>query len=64
MEMIRFRTTIEFRDDKSKVMDLSETPSQSNEYWFLQKDSNNWEFIPKEAIKSLKVKSYWRGNKK
>ena len=58
--MIRFKATIEFRDDKFKTYDLEESPTQHGDYWCLEKDRDNYQYIPKEAIKSLQVKCYWK----
>ncbi len=58
--MIRFKTIITFRDDKSKTYDCLEFPQQSDSYWCLQTTADDREYIPKEAIKSLKVKDYWK----
>ena len=57
--MIKFKTTIEFRDDTTKVIDCVEYPRSREEYWVLCLSPVCREFIPKEAIKKIRVEDFW-----
>ena len=57
---IRFKATITYRDDKTKTFDCSAHPSQSDSYWCIETSSDDRQYIPKEVIKTVVVKDYWK----
>lgn len=60
--MIKFKTTIYFRDDKKKVFDCVQRPIINPDYVIVDTSHSDYEYIPKEAIQSIKVKEYWEQN--
>lgn len=57
--MIKFRTTVHFRDDTKKIYTLSAHPQQSGNYWCFDRSKDRREYVPQETIKKIEVTDYW-----
>lgn len=61
--MIKFKTTIYFRDDKKKIFDCVQRPVVGSDYIIIDTSHSDYEYIPNEAIQNIKVKEYWEKEK-
>ena len=57
--MIRFKTKIIFRDEKTEEYDSIGFPSFVDTYVEINVDGDLYEYIPKEAIDKITVQRYW-----
>ncbi len=58
--MIRFKIVITFRDDTTRSFDARNFPQFLADHIEIEKDEDNYEYIPKEAVSRIKVKRYWK----
>ena len=60
VKMIWYSVTLELRDDTKKKIDCVAHPIRVDDYWMFETGHEDREYVPKEAIKSLKIKDYWK----